>query len=83
MNKKIKEYILRWKSRGYPDDIPDEVPLVLMQLKKAPSYKAVCMAILRHDHALETLGFTPKISPYYRELKRIEIESRDGNETNL
>lgn len=64
--------------RGYSDGIPDEVPLRLMQLRKAPSYKAICIAILKNDTSMASLGFTPTSSKWYSELKRIEIEQRDG-----
>jgi len=77
MNKLIIEYINRWKFRGYPNDIPDEVPEKLAQLNLAPSYKAICIAILKNDHSMQGLGFSPKKSIWYNELKRIEIEGRD------
>jgi predicted phosphoadenosine phosphosulfate sulfurtransferase len=73
---KVKRYIELWSLRGYPEDIPDEVPEVLMNLGKAPSYKAICIAILRNDLELLSLGFTPRKSQYYNELKRLEIERR-------
>lgn len=77
MRHRIRKYIDTWKARGYPEDIPDEVPLVLQSLQKAPSYKAICLAILTNDMAMKSLGFTPKPSPYYSELKRIEIAERN------
>ena len=71
---------MEWKRRGYPNDIPDEVPLRLMQLSLAPSYKAICIAILKNDHAMKSLGFTPPDSQYYTALKRIEIQGRNDSE---
>jgi len=65
-----------WEQRCYSDGIPDEVPLRLDQLNKAPSYKKICLAILKNDHQLKTLGFTEKKSYYYHLLKRIEIDAR-------
>lgn len=44
-----------------------------MQLKKAPSYRAVCIAILKNS--LGDLGELP-VSAWYSELKRIEINAR-------
>lgn len=76
MQRKIAEYIARWKKCGYSDDIPDEVPDRLMQLQLAPSYKAIALAILKHDHACLSLGFSAPYSPWYNELKRVEIEAR-------
>lgn len=82
MKTKIQKYIKTWKTRGYPEDIPDEVPEKLMQLGLAPSYKAICIAILKNDHPMQSLGFTPKKSEWYNKLKKIEIEGRtkNGNE---
>lgn len=77
MNKKIKKYISEWKQKDYNDDIPDEVPDALMDLLLAPSYKAICLAILKNDHSLKTLGFQPRVSSYYNELKKIEIQNRN------
>ena len=61
---------------GYSDDIPDEVPRVLMKLGLAPSYKAIALALLQNDMNLESLGFTPRKSIYYSILKKIEIDAR-------
>lgn len=47
-----------------------------MWLRKAPSYKAIALAILKND--MTDLGFTPPVSAWYSELKRIEIEARGG-----
>lgn len=77
MNKKvIDKYINIWKRRGYPDDIPDEVPYQLSELGLAPSYKEICIAILKNDHDLKILGFSTKSkSKYYSILKKIELEN--------
>lgn len=77
MRRKISEYIEAWKLKGYPDDIPDEVPHELMKLGLAPSYKAICLAILSNDVTLSSLGFSGKVTPWYGELKRIELTSRN------
>ena len=74
--KRIKQYIKNWRSRGYPDDIPDEVPQVLMKQALAPSYQAICLAILRNDMNMEALGYTPKKSKWYSAYKKVEIEER-------
>jgi len=78
MKKKIEHYIQTWEARGYADGIPDEVPDRLMQLNKAPSYKAICIAILKNDFNCKTLGYAPKKSIYYSIFKKIEIEQRPG-----
>ena len=71
---RVEQYIQTWRRQGYLTDIPDEVPSEVMGY--APSYKAIAMAILRND--LQSLGFTAKVSAWYSELKRIEIEQREG-----
>ena len=71
--KKIKTYIRKWKKMGYPNDIPDEVPYELMDLWLAPSYKAICIAILKNDHHLTSLGFSAPKSKWYGILKQIEL----------
>ena len=74
--KKVRQYIKAWESRGYPNGIPDEVPDELMALGLAPSYKAICFALLKNDVALRSLGFSPPISAAYMGIKRLEIEAR-------
>lgn len=76
MLKKINSYVSTWKKRDYEDGIPDEVPVQLMDLCLAPSYKAIAIAILKNDHAMQSLGFSPEKSYWYNELKRVEIEQR-------
>lgn len=68
---------------GYCSGIPDQVPDRLMELKKAPSYKAIAIAILKNDSSLKSLGFEPKKSEYYHILKKIEIASRPNQVTQL
>lgn len=73
---RIHEYIARWIARGYPQGIPDEVPNCLMVLGLAPSYKAICIAILKNDMQMTALGFASPVSKWYGVLKRIEIRAR-------
>jgi len=67
-----------WESKCYFNGIPDEAPLDIKD--KVPSYKRIAMAILNNDYPLQSLGFTPKKSKYYHELKKIEIEQRNKNQ---
>jgi len=76
MRNKLRKYMTSWKRRGYKNGIPDIVPDVLMDLKLAPSYKAMCIAILKNDHSMKSLGLTPRKSEYYNALKKIEIDNR-------
>lgn len=81
MKKEIKKYIKTWEQRCYFNGIPDEVPIRIDQLNKAPSYKTIALSILKND--LELIGITPKKSIYYSMLKRIEISKRDKKEKQL
>lgn len=72
---RIKHYIETWKNCGYAGGIPDEVPNELMHQLLAPSYKAICFAILKNDMPLKSLGFIPKRSDYYGMLKRMEFQA--------
>lgn len=83
MKEKIEKYISQWEKNCYSNGIPDEAPLRLEQLNKVPSYKQICKAILKNDYSLKTLGFYPKISNYYHELKRIEIDARPTKSKQL
>lgn len=74
--RKVYEYIRKWEGRGYTDGIPDEADARLEEMVKAPSYRAICMAILRNDAQLVSLGYNRPKSYYYMELKRIEIAER-------
>jgi predicted phosphoadenosine phosphosulfate sulfurtransferase len=76
MQGKIQLYLTTWRRHGYSDGIPDVVPEELMQENLAPSYRAIALAILKNDHAMQSLGFSPDESKWYRELKRLEISQR-------
>ena len=75
MREKITGYIKTWEDRCYSNGLPDEVPRRLMELKKAPSYKQICLCILRND--LKPLGIIPKVSQHYHTLKKIELGVKD------
>lgn len=76
MKTKINQYIKTWEQRGYSEGIPDQAPYELEIRNKAPSYRKICLAILKNDYSLKTLGFTPVKSKYYSAYKKIEIEAR-------
>tara|TARA_R110000822_G_C15323131_1_gene493906 strand:+ start:1205 stop:1468 length:264 start_codon:yes stop_codon:yes gene_type:complete len=80
MGKKTKtqSYIDSWKKRGYPIDIPDEVPIELERRCLAPSYRAICISIMKNDFQFQYLGFEKEKSKQYSEIKRLEIEQRKG-----
>lgn len=76
MNARIRAYIRKWEGRGYPGGIPDEAPPLLEKLNKVPSYRVICMAIMKNDVALLTLGYSREPCQAYTELKRIELMQR-------
>lgn len=73
---KIERYVETWRARGYPDDIPDEVPTALMDLLLAPSYKAICIALLQNDATLKGLGFVPRATAWYFALRQVHLPRR-------
>ncbi len=73
---KIKKYINQWEQKGYPNGIPDEVPIQLEKLDSVPSYRKICIALMKNENNLEILGYSRKKTLVYSELKRIEIEQR-------
>lgn len=76
MRQKIIQYISKWETQGYPSGIPDEAPRKLEQLNKAPSYRQICMAILKNDTHLTTLGYSRPNCEMYGAMKRVELEER-------
>jgi len=77
VHQKTAVYLEQWKQRGYPEDIPEEVPPLLSSYRLAPSYRAICVAILRNDVGLTSLGFAPRHSAWYDTLKRVELSQRE------
>lgn len=76
MKKKIENYIEKWTTTVYLNDLPDEAPKRLEELNKVPSYRQICIALLKTDYQLKSLGCTPKKSRYYSMLKRKELEEK-------
>jgi hypothetical protein len=74
---RVAEYIARWKLRGYPDDVPDDIPKELDGF--VPSYRQIGEALLRNDLQLNSLGYSSTPSEWYGMLKRIELEDRCVN----
>lgn len=69
---RVAHYIGIWRKRGYSDDIPDEVPEALAFEGLAPSYKAICVALLKNDLWLTALGYSAPKSEAYGAIKRME-----------
>jgi predicted phosphoadenosine phosphosulfate sulfurtransferase len=60
ITQRVSDYIKTWRERCYKEDIPDEVPAKIAASMRAPSYRAIAVAILKNDHTLSTLGFSRK-----------------------
>ena len=73
---RIQDYLTTWQSRGYLGEIPDEVPDGLMAEGIAPSYKAICLALLSNDMQMTSLGYAARSSDWYGVIKKLELEAR-------
>lgn len=73
---RIKAYISKWERRGYPEGIPDEAPCELEALGKVPSYRLICLTILKNDKHCETLGYSRPKCEAYMAIKKAEIAAR-------
>lgn len=62
--------------KGYESGIPDVAPKVLENKFLAPSYRLICLAILKNDHSLKTLGQNAIKSEAYYKLKDKEFETK-------
>jgi len=61
------EYVRTWKARCYSHEIPDEVPAKVATSGRAPSWKAVALALLQNDLHLYQLGYS---RPAYERQRR-------------
>lgn len=70
---KIAVYVNWWRSRGYPEAIPQEAEQTLETYGKVPSWRKICKTLLGNDYWCRWLGFSPtKTSAYqkYMELMK-------------
>ncbi len=72
----IRNYIKNWEKRGYEDGIPDEAPIELERRNLVPSYRMICIALMRNPNNLEMLGINRVKCNIYQEIKREEIYNR-------
>jgi predicted phosphoadenosine phosphosulfate sulfurtransferase len=79
---KILNWINVWKQRGYPYDIPDEAPEIFEKENMVPSYRMICLAIMKNDTRLKTLGYDRVPCKAYTAIKKIELAMR-GKIKNL
>lgn len=79
---RIARYRETWLKRCY-SDLPDEVPPLLAKSMRAPSYKAIAIALLRNDHCMKSLGFVPDQSCYYKEIVSRRKQTEKPQENTL
>lgn len=72
----IRNYIKEWERKSYPKGIPDEAPFELEKRGVVPSYRLICLALMKNENNLESLGISRTKCNVYQEMKRIEIEAR-------
>lgn len=73
---KISVYIKWYKTRGYPDNIPDDSDL----RGKEPSWKLICKTLLRNDYWCKGLDFSPtKTSAYQKYLVMAKKRRKEWN----
>ena len=77
--RRIQQYIASWERKGYADGIPDEAPETLERNGRVPSYRLICIAIMKNDYTLELLGSSRPKCALYSQLKRIEIQARESS----
>lgn len=76
MREKIAAWIKKWEGRGYSHGIPDEADIGIELAERAPSYRRVCLAIMKNDVQLESLGYTREFCAIYMSIKREELAKR-------
>lgn len=57
-----------WQARCYSHGIPDEVPVKVAVSRRAPSWRAVAVALLQNDLHLYQLGYA---RPAYDQQRRV------------
>jgi predicted phosphoadenosine phosphosulfate sulfurtransferase len=71
---KIKKYIYDWEKKGYINGIPDEAPSELEKRGLVPSYRMICIAIIKNPRQKCNI---------YQEIKREEIYNRPTKNKQL
>lgn len=66
---KFTVYLKWYKSRGYPNDIPDELTGDLGSTD-IPSWRRICKTLLRNDYWCKALDFNPTKASHYEAYKK-------------
>ena len=70
---KIKKYIKSWEQKGYKNGIPDHAPSELEKRCLVPSYRYICIVLMRNPYNLEKLGLPREKCKIYSDIKREEL----------
>lgn len=76
MREKIAAWIKKWEGRGYSNGIPDEADLGIELAERAPSYRRICLAIMKNDVQLESLGYNRELCRVYMAIKHDELKRK-------
>ena len=79
----IKNYIKKWETKGYENGIPDEAPFQLEYRGIVPSYRLICIALMKNHNNLEILGISRNRCNIYSTIKRNEIYNRNQKNKQL
>jgi predicted phosphoadenosine phosphosulfate sulfurtransferase len=79
----IELYIKKWEKRCYTEGIPDEAPFELENHGIVPSYRLICIALMKNPNNLEKLGIARTKCSLYNDIKRIEIYNRENKNKQL
>lgn len=74
--RRLRAWVAQWERQGYANGIPDEAPANLEAMGKVPSYRRVCIAIMRNDVSMLSLGHSRPSCAIYTALKRDELRLR-------
>jgi len=73
---KFRDWMARWKQRGYHNGIPDEAPRQLENKYWAPSWRRLCKVLLRNDWWCKGLGLTQPKSGAYKKYLQIKANRK-------
>jgi predicted phosphoadenosine phosphosulfate sulfurtransferase len=71
---KIAVFLHWWSERGYPNGIPDEMPVEEENAPaghRKPSWRRICKALLRNDYWCKGLSFSQTKSAAYEKYKKV------------
>lgn len=78
---KIAIYLNWYRTRGYPENIPDEADYKLEQLGKVPAWRQIVKTLLRNDYWCRNLGFSITKSSAYN--KYLDLMKRRRNKWKI